>query len=200
MAHGNLVEVCNFDIICSESEIKSRNLGLFHYNIKKECCDNKYVVKMSELRRYLFRISVNSQRALRNRLRSKRKLLRESTDPFCISEERFTEIFRLPKEICRNVFNEIRPFMLQRTSSCGLSKVLRFLVALRFFAQGSYQRSVGQDFLLNVSQSSVSRCIREIASIMDKYLLTRYIKFPSTVEEKQAEKKNFIKSSDSLGS
>ncbi|XP_036342880.1 uncharacterized protein LOC118752134 [Rhagoletis pomonella] len=97
MAHGNLVKICNFDIICSKSEIKSRNLGLFHYNIKKECCANKYVVKMR-----------------------------------------------------------------------------------------SYQRSVGQDFLLNVSQSSVSRCIREIASIMDKYLLTRYIKFPSTVEEKQA--------------
>ncbi|XP_036339890.1 uncharacterized protein LOC118749211 [Rhagoletis pomonella] len=151
---------------------------------------------MSALQRYLHRVAVYSLRNLRNSLRTKRKSLRESTDPFNISEERFIDIFRLPKVICRSVYAEICPYMRQNASR-GLSGMLRFLVALRFFAQGSYQRSVGQEFLLNVSQSSVNRCIREIASIMDRHLLTQYIKFPSTIEEKQLLKKNFMKNSDS---
>ncbi|XP_017488262.1 PREDICTED: putative nuclease HARBI1 isoform X2 [Rhagoletis zephyria] len=94
--------------------------------------------------------------------------------------------------MCNSIFEEIRPHMREMAAN-GLPKRLRFLATLRFFAQGSYQRSVGQDFLLNISQSSVSRCVREVANIIDKHLLAKYVKFPSSAEDIQAVKEIFYR-------
>lgn len=52
-----------------------------------------------------------------------------------------------------------------------------------FIFLGSYQQSVGQDFMLNVSQPIVSRCVKEVAYIMDRHLLAKYVRFPRSNEE-----------------
>lgn len=72
----------------------------------------------------------------RNRLIIRRKNLRSCTDPFDVCNEQFRKLFRLPKEICRNFIDEVSPHMESKVRNTRLSKTLRILVALRYFAQG----------------------------------------------------------------
>ncbi|KAK4872618.1 hypothetical protein RN001_014647 [Aquatica leii] len=69
--------------------------------------------------------------------------------------------------------------------------LVNMLVALHFFAQGNYQKAVGQDFFIAMSQSSVSRCISDINIALEQFY--HLIKFPTTnaecEEEKQRNKK-----------
>ena len=75
--------------------------------------------------------------AVRNRMRAARLYLRENYDPFeQTTEEEFFKLFRLKKDICRDVIALIEPFMNERTF--GLSKTTRVLCAIRFFATGKY--------------------------------------------------------------
>ena len=48
---------------------------------------------------------------------------------------------------------------------------------------GGYQKNVGQDFLLGISQPVVSRCVTNIAHIIDKHLGDKHIQFPQTLQE-----------------
>lgn len=63
--------------------------------------------------------------------------------------------------------------------------LLQVLVALRILATGSFQRPVGNDMFLAVSQASVSYALRKvIPAIVDLYQNT-WINFPSTPEERK---------------
>lgn len=58
------------------------------------------------------------------------------------------------------------------------------LVALKFFASGSYQLDIGANAWVGVSQSSVSRCIEEVsAALNSQEIFNEYVKFPSTLRE-----------------
>lgn len=60
----------------------------------------------------------------------------------------------------------------------------KLLTALRFFASGSYQQDIGEHRSAAISQSSVSRCITEVANALNNpEILNKYIHFPSTVSE-----------------
>lgn len=62
---------------------------------------------------------------------------------------------------------------------------LQILVALSFYASGSYQRFVGRSVDCSVSQTSVSRHVKEITDTLNHpEILTRYIRFPLTAEER----------------
>ncbi|XP_037930854.1 putative nuclease HARBI1 [Teleopsis dalmanni] len=111
--------------------------------------------------------------------------------PFAISDARFIEIFRLSKYLCKLFLAEITPYMVPRRRSDGISRDIRVLVALRFFAQGCYQRCVGQSSLLNVSQAVVSRCVKQVANIMNRYFVVKYIKWPRTIQKLCAIKEKF---------
>lgn len=56
------------------------------------------------------------------------------------------------------------------------------MVALNFFAQGSYQKGVGQDYFISMSQSSVSRCIAAVNTALESMYYK--IHFPSNEEER----------------
>lgn len=59
------------------------------------------------------------------------------------------------------------------------------LIAIQFYAQGSFQRSVGNQFQFNVSQPTTSRCIHAVTDAINLRLLRRWIKFPMTKEDRQ---------------
>lgn len=86
-----------------------------------------------------------------------RRLLRERSNVFNIPDARFIELFRLNKIASQNLIQVIRPHLLQRQRHHAISIDIKVLTALRFYATGCYQRSVGQDFNLGLSQTSVHR-------------------------------------------
>lgn len=110
--------------------------------------------------------------------RRRLKHLRDKSDPFSMPENAFIKMFRLPKFLCADLINELEPHDTQN-SSMPLS--LRFLAALYFYAHGSYQSCVGNNFALSMSQPSISRSLHQITKLLvDR---KREIKFPSVGEQ-----------------
>lgn len=61
------------------------------------------------------------------------------------------------------------------------------LCAVSYFAQGNYQRYLGRGSELSMSQSSVCRGIHEVTQALNHPdVLTRFIHFPVTPEEREA--------------
>lgn len=91
------------------------------------------------------------------RLRIQRRLLRDNSEPFDLPEERFIELFRLTKILTQNLIEQLIPHLDIPKYRSGISVPTKVLAALRFYATGGYQRSVGEGFHLGLSQTSVCR-------------------------------------------
>lgn len=86
----------------------------------------------------------------------------------------------------------LQPHLHQPTRNHGISIQIMVLTALRFYATGSYQRSIGQDFNFGLSQTSVHRCIKAVTDAIDVHLSPVFIKFPNSRELRQQIKTNFM--------
>uniref|UniRef100_L7LW30 Putative tick transposon n=1 Tax=Rhipicephalus pulchellus TaxID=72859 RepID=L7LW30_RHIPC len=78
-----------------------------------------------------------------------------------LTEEEFRQCFRLSKRTVRSLCDELDPIIgCQRAS--GLSTERKVLCALRFYATGSFQRSVGREEHIGMAQAAVSNTIHEV--------------------------------------
>ncbi|KAJ3640756.1 hypothetical protein Zmor_027299 [Zophobas morio] len=116
-----------------------------------------------------------------NYLRRLKQRLRDENDAFDLTDARFMELFRLNKETMRELINMLEPHLAGGTRGHKISKEQRILAAVRFFASGSYQRSVGQDCFINLSQSQISLAITEVATAIETHL-HGFINFPGQEE------------------
>ncbi|KAG5893749.1 hypothetical protein JTB14_001194 [Gonioctena quinquepunctata] len=109
----------------------------------------------------------------------------ENLSPFeILNEDQFLQTFRLTKELCRFVIDTLTPFMRPQRRATDLSIRIRVLVALRFFASGSYQMDIGRGIFVAVSQPSVSRCIEEASIAFNQpAIFNRWVHFPRNFEE-----------------
>ncbi|XP_017467033.1 PREDICTED: uncharacterized protein LOC108359615 [Rhagoletis zephyria] len=108
----------------------------------------------------------------RDNLRVLRRRLRDDQNPFEITiDEHFIDLYRLPKALGLELINELMPFMPNSQRRHAVPSHVIILSALRFFATGSFQRSVGQDSLSALSQTSVSRCVQVVATALNNIQL-----------------------------
>lgn len=121
-----------------------------------------------------------------------RRVMRDISDPFSLTDEQFSDLYRLSKEIVHFLIQELTPYMQNSNRYNAINPVLRIFTALVFFGTGTYQRVIGQSFQLSLSQQSASRCISEVSLLIIEHLADRYIKFPRTVEEKNRIKETFM--------
>ena len=70
---------------------------------------------------------------------------------------------------------------------------LKLAATLRFLAEGSYQKSIGQDFHLGMAQTTVSKILEETLKILENKLCTKWISMVMTEEEKKTIKMGFHK-------
>jgi SpoU rRNA methylase family enzyme len=122
-------------------------------------------------------------------LKPERKVLRSSLDP--LPNQEFRKLFRLTKDVYQNLVGELTPHLQAGERSTKLSIDMRVLVALRFFATGSYQKGIGNEFHIAISQQSMSNIFKEVAEALE-VLAPRYIKFPTEDEHKQAIQQEFM--------
>lgn len=66
-------------------------------------------------------------------------------------------------------------------------------MTLHFYAQGGYQKSIGHDHIMPMSQASVSRCIAEVTDAINNNM-HYYIHFPITEEARNSVKEGLVKS------
>nr|CAI5865257.1 unnamed protein product [Callosobruchus analis] len=74
------------------------------------------------------------------------------------------------------------------------------LVALRFFATGSYQEIVGSHIFTAICQPITSQCIQEVTdALYQQSTLNAWIKFPSSIQELEALRTRFYEKHQFLG-
>lgn len=64
------------------------------------------------------------------------------------------------------------------------------IASLNFFASGSYQRRVGQDFIACMSQTSLSRCLHATINAL-MCVMDNWIRFPVTADRIQKIKQGY---------
>ncbi|XP_060846562.1 putative nuclease HARBI1 [Rhopalosiphum padi] len=122
--------------------------------------------------------------------RLERRILRDGHNPFELPNDEFMGAFRLSQQLVINIIDALRT-SLQHKRTSGLSPELQVLVCLHFYAQESYQKGLGGNSILNISQPSVSRCIHYVTEAINQRLLRKWIKFPMTGAERQRARENF---------
>ncbi|KAI4468053.1 hypothetical protein MML48_2g00001552 [Holotrichia oblita] len=114
-----------------------------------------------------------------------RHLMRSDNDPFTLSNTHFKNLYRLSKDMVNHLILRLAPYMVHSLHGRAVEPSLRIFATLFFYATGSYQRVVGQNYHLSVAQNTVCKCINEITALIVEHLANEWIKFPETNLEKQ---------------
>ncbi|KAF2894948.1 hypothetical protein ILUMI_11227 [Ignelater luminosus] len=92
-----------------------------------------------------------------NELKLERQKIGDYQNPFHMSNYFFKKSFRFNKNMTVEIINMISPFMKQGVYNNKISKELKvknkILAALSFFATGSTQTNLGDNFVLGLSQA-----------------------------------------------
>ncbi|KAJ8912701.1 hypothetical protein NQ315_012255 [Exocentrus adspersus] len=123
-------------------------------------------------------IRQRERRTQNERLRRERRLLRDRSDPYNLPDDRFIELFRLNKAGTHELEDLIRPHLQRSRYSNSVPGRIKLFAALRFYATGSYQRSIGSHFNFGISQTVVHRSIHEITEIINQHVTPLKIQFP----------------------
>lgn len=73
----------------------------------------------------------------------------------------------------------------------GIPPEKKVFVALQFYATGSYQRSLGEQYNFGMSQPSVNFAIHQVTEAVSTHLAIRYVRFPATILERNNTKAQF---------
>uniref|UniRef100_A0A8C5BCZ3 Putative nuclease HARBI1 n=1 Tax=Gadus morhua TaxID=8049 RepID=A0A8C5BCZ3_GADMO len=118
------------------------------------------------------------------------KPLRDRMDPLILPDHMLIRQYRLPRPAIIYLADMLSNDLKRKTRrSSPLPVVTQIMAALRFFASESFQMVVGGT--LGVSQSSVSRVVREVTNALCRRA-RQFIKFPATDAECIRTKQQFF--------
>ncbi|XP_050066119.1 putative nuclease HARBI1 [Aphis gossypii] len=116
------------------------------------------------------------------------------SDPFTQTEQIFIKNFRLTKPVARCLIDMLRPFLKVPSRLSSIDIDTKVLVALNFFATGSYQTPVGNSRYTLLSQASVSCCIKEVVTALNNpTIFNSWVKFPNSIRELTAVRHEFYR-------
>ncbi|XP_036319940.1 putative nuclease HARBI1 [Rhagoletis pomonella] len=116
---------------------------------------------------------------------AERALLREVDSPFDLDEGQFKRLFRLTPNLVYEIIDKIGSRLE------ALSAEKQVLAALRFYATGCYQRPVGEQWGLSMSQSSISRSIHRVTDAINETMFMENVRYPMAVVERQVARSIF---------
>ncbi|XP_064292640.1 putative nuclease HARBI1 isoform X2 [Plodia interpunctella] len=124
--------------------------------------------------------------------RNFRRIARYADKALAQSDDEFKRNYRVTKTFFHGLCQELVPLMQTPKRRSDISTKYKILVALSFFATGSYQRLVGSSLGTPMSQQSVSRALRDVfAALNSPSVLHKHIKFPQTEQERNVIKRKF---------
>lgn len=128
-----------------------------------------------------------------------RRTMRDESNPFEMREDLFIMSFRLTKEMAQYVFNLIVQDFDVTANIVAVPPILQYFATLNFYATGSYQNSIGQNYNISFSQPVASRSIKTVTNMLEERLGNIWIKFPTTFEEKILIKQQFMEATGFAG-
>lgn len=111
---------------------------------------------------------------------------------YVVFNSRFKQLYRLTKLAFQDLLDDIIPYLKKRRTG-AIPPIIKLAVTLRFLAEGTYQRGVGQDYLTAMAQPTVSKCIAEILLVLEQKKCAEEINFKMSEDEKQQCKQHFFK-------
>lgn len=109
-----------------------------------------------------------------------------------LSLYRFVRLFRLNKCGFKYLLEEVERSFKPVVRSSSVPNIIKLAATLRFFAQGSYQQGVGQDFLVGMCQAGISKTIAEMLTFIEQKICGKWISFAMSPEEKIEAKITFF--------
>ncbi|RVE45882.1 hypothetical protein evm_009481 [Chilo suppressalis] len=138
-----------------------------------------------------FLITVASREECLERRRTRRRLRNQLNIPI-IPDLEFIKNYRLSLELFEEICRELVPLLPRKAKRHAIDPTIKILAAFNFYAQGSYQGSVGQNSDGPVAQQTVSRCLQEVTnSLNNTDILKIYIRFPQNGTENNHIKRRF---------
>ncbi|XP_053203851.1 putative nuclease HARBI1 [Panonychus citri] len=124
---------------------------------------------------------------LRQRKRPQRKTILPKSDPFIVFDDyKFKKRFRMSKKTFHVLHNLVKnDLIVIGNRDNPISSKRQLLIALRFYATGSFQIVSGD--LIGSSQPTISRIVLRVSTVIAKYR-SRFIVFPSHSEESKVNK------------
>lgn len=104
---------------------------------------------------------------------------------------RFLRLFRLSKPAVKYLIDELENVLPIRSRSTSIPNSVKIAAMLRYCAHGSYQGSVGQDFLVGMSQSTVSKILTDIFSGIENNMCRKWVSFRQSEREKELAAEQF---------
>lgn len=101
----------------------------------------------------------------------------------------FVQNFRLNKDAFVYVLNSIQRELKVARRSTSIPNMIKLGAALKLLGQGGYQHQIGQDHFLGLSQQSMSRCLIEVCTAIEKILCEKHISFDMSAEKEQNAKR-----------
>ncbi|GAB0098321.1 Harbinger transposase-derived nuclease [Sergentomyia squamirostris] len=116
-------------------------------------------------------------------MRTERRYLRDTHNPFHIPEWMFMYYYRLPPTLAMNFIAEIEEFIMDSPDLRRIPLHIQVLCVLSFLTSGSYQLRVGMEAFNQISQTMISAFVKKICKIIVTNLSPRYLRFPRTQRE-----------------
>lgn len=138
-------------------------------------------------------IEENERRDRMVQFSRERRVMRNNSDPFTLSDTHFVNAFRLSKDMVHYLIQQLSPHMSVSLHPNAVDPQLKIFAALYFFANGSYQRVIGSSYALSMAQNTVSNCVAEVSTLIVNHMSDNWIVFPTTREEKLSVKERFMR-------
>ncbi|XP_024873458.1 putative nuclease HARBI1 [Temnothorax curvispinosus] len=122
--------------------------------------------------------------------RVNRQVLREIEQPFDLTDVEFRELYRLTPELLNDLIDVLAPHLMH-TRITGLSVEKQVLSAIRLYATGCYQRPVGEQWGISMSQPSISRCIHRVTDAINENIFRQWVQFSMTPEARWFAREQF---------
>ncbi|XP_036327738.1 putative nuclease HARBI1 [Rhagoletis pomonella] len=120
-----------------------------------------------------------------------RRHLRDNSNPLELPPALFKAYFRLPIEAVLYLVNTLRNDFRRNHRSTAVPPLIKVCAALRFFAEGSFLKSHGNDFNLGLAQPTMSVVLKEMLQLIEEKISNQWITSKMTEEEK-SKNKNFF--------
>lgn len=122
-------------------------------------------------------------------------------DPFInISDQHFIKLFRLSKEVVLELLADLEAILEPPSRVSAIPLEMKLLITLKFLAMGNYQTDVGLNKHLPVSQSTTSRCIKQIVDALnDPRIFNRWVNFSFNPENLNRMRTKFYQAYDIPG-
>ncbi|XP_058448989.1 putative nuclease HARBI1 [Malaya genurostris] len=122
-------------------------------------------------------------------VRLERRKIRDSSNPLDMPHDAFIKYFRVSKELFSYLLNIVENRLGSSVGS--VLPVIKLSAALRFFAEGSYQKGVGNDLFVGMAQPTLSKSLSLVIDVLESEVCPSAIRFPINEMEKNAIKLAF---------